>query len=269
MADQVLLPKFRKPPVSEVAVGVQFRTPELTPVHLGLYYQRVRTRFPVVQVLPPLAPVFELFGPAPTLSLSFPVAGPRMWFITSEGTALIQLQTGRLFFNWRGGVNGGLYPHFDAVREEFLRALDELEVLAIDENLGSVSADQCEVVYVNPLPANATGVSVSEPERIFRTLSGHSGSEWSKKLEDVALNVRYRFDDADGNPFGRLTVALTSGWAADGSLGFQLELTARGRPLGPGREGIIAFQDYAHDAIVRCFTGLTTPDMHERWERYQ
>jgi uncharacterized protein (TIGR04255 family) len=46
------LPRFRKPPVSEVAVGIQFSGPTLTPVHLGLYYQRVKARFPKVQVQP-------------------------------------------------------------------------------------------------------------------------------------------------------------------------------------------------------------------------
>src|SRR5208282_5564239 len=107
--DPSLLPKFRKPPVSEVALGVQFSMPDLTPVHLGLYYQRVRSRFPTVQVQPPLPPAFETFGPAPTLSFSFPLMGlpsPRMWFVADGGASLIQLQAGRLFFNWRGGVVG-------------------------------------------------------------------------------------------------------------------------------------------------------------------
>lgn len=270
MAAQPPLPRFRKPPVSEVAFGVQFSTPNLTPVHLGLYYQRVKARFPVVQVHPPLPPVFETFGPNPILTLSFPPVGlPRVWFVADDGTSLIQLQAGRLLFNWRGGTDRVAYPHFSAVKAEFVRALDELEELVRSEGLGEVVVNQCELVYVNPLPAASTGVPVSAPEGVFRTWSANLGEEWNKPPEDVAFNVRYRFDDADGKPFGRLTVALSSGWGPEGSPGFQFELTARGVPRGPGRDGVTAFHDHAHQAIVRCFTGLTTPEMHKHWERYQ
>jgi uncharacterized protein (TIGR04255 family) len=273
MADPApALPKFRKPPLSEVAVGVQFGTPHLTPVHLGLYYQRVKERFPTVQVYPPLPPAFETFGPAPMLSIPLGMMGapsPRMWFVAGDTASLIQLQAGRLFFNWRGGADRSTYPHFDAVREGFLFALDELYALGASEGLGDVAVQQCELVYVNPLPTDDTGVPPSAPEALIRAWTADLGSEWQEPIEDLAFNARYRLNDAQGEPFGRLAVALTSGWASDGQPGFQLELTARGRPIGAGRDGINAFHDRAHKAIVRCFAAYTTPMMHERWERYQ
>jgi uncharacterized protein (TIGR04255 family) len=264
------LPKFRKPPLSEVAVGVQFGNPQLTPVHLGLYYQRVKARFPMVQVYPPLPPAFETFGSSPTLSVGI-MGGPmpRMWFVASDDASLIQLQAGRLFFNWRGGTDRVTYPHFQAVRAEFLFALEELNALSRDEGLGEMTVQQCELVYVNPLPTIDTGVPLSAPEALFRPWSADLGPEWQEPIEDVSFNARYRLDDPDGEPFGRLTVAVTSGWGPGGAPGFQFELTARGKPLGSGRDGIDAFHDYAHQAIVRCFTALTTPAMHECWERYQ
>ena len=272
MAVQTPLPRFRKPPVSEVAVGVQFGTPTLNPVHLGLFYQRVRAKFPNIQVQPPLSPASETFGPAPPVPFAFPMIGalsPRLWFVSDDDTSLIQLQADRLIFNWRSGAEHSSYPHFDAVRTAFLSALDDLEAVASSENLGDVAVNQCEVIYVNPLPTVATGVLASMPERVLRTWNRNPGKEWEEPLEDLSFNARYRLEDADGQPFGRLTVGLTSGWGSDGSPVFQLGLTARGVPRGAGRDGVIAFHEYAHQAIVRCFTGLTTPEMHERWERYQ
>ena len=62
MIDQSPLPRFTNPPVSEVAIGVQFEAPMLTPVHLGLFYQSVKARFPTVAVRAPLQPYFETFG---------------------------------------------------------------------------------------------------------------------------------------------------------------------------------------------------------------
>src|ERR1700730_19364467 len=71
MIDQSPLPRFRNPPVSEVAIGVQFEAPMLTPVHLGLFYQSVKARFPTVAVQAPLQPYFETFGSGPLVGFDY------------------------------------------------------------------------------------------------------------------------------------------------------------------------------------------------------
>jgi len=274
MNDEVPLPRFRNPPVSEVAVGVQFPA-ALNPVHLGLYYQRVKANFPSVQVQPPIAPTFETFGAAPIVAFGIPLPTfglqPRMWFISNDDDSLIQLQSDRLVFNWRGGLRGSRYPHFDKVYAGFAKALDELEMLAEAEGIAAaISVNQCEVTYVNPLPTANTGVSLSEPAKIFRVWSDSLGVEWKEPQEDLSFTVRYRLNDEEGKPFGRLTAAVVSSSAAPNiAPGFQLEMTARGVPLGTGREGITSFHDHAHRAIVRTFAALITPEMHKLWERYQ
>ena len=91
-----------------------------------------------------------------------------------------------------------------------MKAFDELEALSRNERLGDVVINQCELVYVNPLPVSATGVPISEPHRIFRIWSDACGEE-REPPEDLGFNIRYRFNDKDGNPFGCLTAALSSG----------------------------------------------------------
>lgn len=276
MSQQSSLPRFRKPPVSEVVIGVQFQTPILTPIHLGLFYQKIKERFPVVAVQPPLQPTFETFETIPAMMLQMPfpfmgmgVASPRMWFSSQDGSSLVQLQAGRLNFNWRGGAGRSAYPHFDKVQSEFMKTLDELNTLVLSEGLPEPDVNQCELVYVNPLPYNATGVSLSEPQKIFGIWGGVQGDEWTSTPEDVMFVARYRFNDKDGNPFGRLTASVASGVGGDGTPAFHLEMTARGRPIGEGRTGIVEFHQHAHEAIVRCFAAITTSEMHARWERYQ
>jgi len=266
------LPRFRKPPVSEVALGVQFPS-ILNPVHLGLYYQRVKSRFPKIQMQPPVPPVFETFGtsgpPGPQFAFTYGIGmQPRMWFLSDDDDFLIQLQSDRLLVNWRGGGQGAPYPHFDAVQAVFTKALDELEFVAHDEKI-SINVNQCEVVYINPVLTAITGVPLSEPQRIFRVCSAERGPEWQEPLEQISCNVRYQLKDQTGTPYGRLTVTLASGAAADQSPAFQLELTARGFPQGTGRDGIAAFHKQGHRAIVQCFAAITTPEMHKLWERYQ
>ena len=176
----------------------------LTPVQLGLFYQSVKARFPTVAVQPPLQPYFETFGSGPMQQIPFQVLGgaasfqPRMWFVSADEASLIQLQSGRLFFNWRGGSQQNAYPHFNAVQSEFMKAFDELEALSRNERLGEVIINQCKLAYVNPLPISVTGVPLSEPQRIFRIWSGASGEEWRELPEDLSFNVRYRFNDKDG-----------------------------------------------------------------------
>jgi uncharacterized protein (TIGR04255 family) len=175
-----------------------------------------------------------------------------MWFMSADDNLLIQLQSDRLFFNWRGGLQGTTYPHFATVQKEFTIALDKLEVLLAAEGK-ALAVNQCEVTYINIILA-----------------SHQLGPEWRTPLEDVSFTARYRLTDAVGNPFGRLIAALSAGLAgAEQSPSFQLELTARGLPQGEGRQGIAAFQDKGHQAIVRYFASVTTPDMHTLWERYQ
>jgi len=271
--DDAFFPRFRKPPVSEVALGIQFPA-VLNPVHLGLYYQRVKSSFPKVQVQPPIAAAFETFAPSP-IALPMPMIAmglvqPRMWFLSEDENSLIQLQSDRLLFNWRGGLQGSPYPHFDAVHSEFTKAYDVLKTLAEAEGISGLTANQCEVLYVNPLPTANTGVGLSEPEKIFRIYSNQLGVEWREPQEDLSFTLRYRLNDTDGNPFGRLTAAvLSSGSAPHIAPGFQLEMIARGVPQGHGHAGIRGFHDLGHRAIVRCFASITTPEMHELWERYQ
>jgi uncharacterized protein (TIGR04255 family) len=272
MNGEAALPRFRKPPVSEVAVGVQFPA-LLNPVHLGLYYHRVKARFPKLQVHAAIPPSFETFGEAPTVTFSIQMPlglQQRMWFLSEDENSLIQLQSDRLIFNWRGGSSASPYPHFEAVYGEFVKAFDELETLAKAEGITGIAVNQCEVTYVNPLPSASTEVPMSEPEKIFNIWTDARGAEWKEPPEDLSFTVRYRLNDGEGKPIGRLTVALSSLVSVPQiSPGFQLQMTARGVPKGEGREGVAAFHDHAHQAIVRCFAAITTPEMHKLWERYQ
>ncbi len=256
--------------MSEVAVGVQFPA-VLNPVHLGLYYQRTKARFPKIQVQPPLTPSFETFGGPQIMSFGvvMPPVGlqPRMWFMSADENSLIQLQGDRLLFNWRGGVQGSPYPHFETVYAEFTNALDELETLAAAEGITAIAADvnQCEVLYVNPLLTANTGVPLSAPEKIFRVWSDKLGVEWQEPLEDMSFTLRYRLNGEDGKPFGMLgkvtlgriitsSVAVTS-WNPDqGTLGSQRQSLSQ-QPLTalaleePLRVKIEQFREALRDAL--------------------
>lgn len=275
------LPRFRLPPVDEVAVGIQFALPGLLPTHYGAFYDRVKSEFPGVQALAPLPPIGEVFAAQDrTVNLGMsPLAQfasgwppwPRALFVSTDDCSVIQLQRDRLYFNWRHRPEQAekKYRHYEHLRDGFSKAYGVLEALATEQSLGSIDPSMCEISYVNPLPLAVTGVGPSTPEEMFRVWSADVGKEWRAPLEDLAFVARYPFLDDAAKPFGRLTANMSTVVGQANVPQMRLELTARGMPRGVGLDGVLAFHDIGHAAIVRCFAAITTPAMHARWERYQ
>jgi hypothetical protein len=87
-------------------------------------------------------------------------------------------------------------------------------------------------------------------------------------VEDATLSWRYVI--REGKAFvGRLHVSFQPAYHSKGGKDveiFVLTLTARGKPLGKGIDGAVAFLDLGHEWIVRGFKELTTPAMHQIWQ---
>jgi uncharacterized protein (TIGR04255 family) len=275
------LPSFHRPPVDEVAVGVQFNLEGFLPTHYGSFHDRVKSEFPGVQALPPLPPINDSFStPTGAINLSLsPLAQlasgwppwPRALFVSADDCSIIQLQRDRLYFNWRQRPiqEEKEYRRYSHLRSGFSAAYSAFETWAAEQRLGPVAPTYCEIVYVNPLPFAATGVGPSEPDRVFRVWSKDVGEEWKEPPEGLAFTSRYQLHDDAGEPCGRLTVTMSTAVGHDSVSEMRLELAARGTPRGAGLDGILAFHDIGHAAIVRCFAAITTPAMHARWDRHQ
>jgi uncharacterized protein (TIGR04255 family) len=221
-----------------------------------------------VQVLPPLPPELDFFPtpsqPQPIFPpLFFGIGTPRVLFVSSDDASLVQLQSDRLYFNWRRR-SASTYPHYASVRDGFAKAYAAFEAVIADDDQGMVEPIQSDVFYTNPLPLSEIGVGASSPEKVFTSWNIGAGDEWQNPLEDLSFNARYRLIDEAGQISGRL-VATMSTISADQ---MQFVLTARGIPKAPNLDGAIASLDIGHVAIVRCFTAMTTKEMHERWGRY-
>jgi uncharacterized protein (TIGR04255 family) len=267
------LPKFRRPPLIEVVHGVQFRQLPMTIAHPGLFYLRVRDRYPQTQTVVALPPTRETFDDSPML-LHLGFVGqdeiPRAWFVSNDDATLIQLQRDRLLLNWRRGAQSAEYPHFEAVSDEFQRIYADLEAFAAENNLGEVQPTQCEVTYVNHLHAPAARGDRPDPASIIRLLNAQVGPEWQLPIDDLSFTARYLLPGEGGRPIGRLTATLATLISSGGGEAvLQLDITARGSPEGTGLDAVVAFHNMAHKHIVHCFTGITTRAAHEKWDRWQ
>jgi uncharacterized protein (TIGR04255 family) len=266
----VSLPEYERPPVHEVVLGVHFKAIErFGGPYIGLLWQEFRSQFGKLQEQMPLSFRLERFGlpeppQPPKLELLDNVA-PRIWFVNDQETQLLQAQQDWFSHNWRKLKDDDEYPRYARLRASFHDELEKLIVFLEREHLGKLEPLQCEVTYVNYILMD-NGEALGDLLTVFKP---DFSDEFLKKPENANLSLRFVIPEAD-KPIGRLhIVAEPVVMLKTRASGFQLTLTARGKPAGDDPAAIFSLLDKGHEWIVRGFTSITTTNMHEKWGRTQ
>ena len=266
-------PEFERPPLAQVALGVRFEPlSDFTAAHAGIFWGRVRDRFPRIQEQSPLELPIEQppgVGEAPPLiqvrTMLVPPP-PRSWLLNREGTELVQIQNDFFAHNWRKVSGEDSYPRYRHIREQFCQDYETLASFVIDEKLGDILPIQCELSYVNHMDTEDVGDIGSRVGDVIKPWAPEYDRLVGAPLEDVQVAVRHLIQDQDGAFAGRLHVQAQSAIRRrDAKRILVLSLVARGGPLGTGLDGVLAFLDRGHDAIVHGFVELTTDEMHKSW----
>jgi uncharacterized protein (TIGR04255 family) len=268
-------PDFAHPPVVEVALGVQFDDlPGLNAFQTAAFWaEHLKAELPDVAEQPPVVNVQETFGQPARQATSLSVqAGPpplRFWMSNTGRTGLVQIQRNRFVFNWRRGqVAGSEYPRYPFVKGEFQRHFGAFVEFVTRRGLGEFAFNQCEVTYVNEMRA-PTGGSGHAFVGDFLALHGSTNGEFLGGIESAETTYHYVMVEAGNDePVGRLHASASPRLRADSMEAvYLLQMVARGRPLGLGPEGVVAFLDLGREYIVRGFADITTRRMHEVWGR--
>lgn len=268
MPRPVDLPDFKKPPLHEVVIGIQFQPPiGYTQILAGKVRALFEDRFPDVQELPNLPPQFETFGTAAIQQsgLMFVSSSQhnRYWFCSNKDpTQLIQFQQDRLLHNWRK-VEGypSEYPRFEKMYENFEFETKKLELFFRTLSPQSLICNQVEISYVNHI-------------MLDRDNFGTAASDYLKMCnfqdicaDDCTASYRRALTEADGNARRRLIFDLQTGVAAEGRKILVITLTVRGAPVWPTLESSLDFLRQGRETIVREFASITTHSAHRLWER--
>lgn len=265
------LPDFGAPPVTEVAVSLQFQQiSKFGVVDVGPLWEQFRDRFGRVEYHPPLAPTFETFGlpqgAMPPFLMNFGILPlvPRCWFVDQGGAEVLQFQTDRLIHNWRKAEVNSIYPRYEHIRARFADEMQCLQTFLDERDFGPLLPNQCELTYINVvrLPegvADQTSEVFANWRAIPTPVLGN--------FEDVAFTCRFRILDQAGEPIGRIIAQASPGLDAEGLPIIQLTLVGRGGPAAPSLEAALDFFDIARERIVCGFAELTTTKMHEIWKR--
>ncbi|MCC6680637.1 MAG: TIGR04255 family protein [Phycisphaeraceae bacterium] len=271
------LPDYNHPPLVEVVLSVQFdELIEFSLPHFGLLWQKkYRSQFPRTEIHPPLNISTERFGvrsssrPVVKLEMLEPPPLPRLWMLNDESGGLIQIQTNRIAYNWR--KTRGEYPHYETIRPKFELALREFCSFVEEENLGNVTPNQCEITYVNHIERHGVWEHHGQVEKVFNFWS-HSqhATGLPNTPENVTFSINYILPSPTGIPRGRLHVSMKPVFTRDNAEPlFELKLTVRGYPGDQSPRDCLDFMDQGHNSIVRGFTAITTPAMHDAWGRKQ
>lgn len=265
------LPEFGSPPVVETSIGFQFEgLVGFKGLHAATFWSRIRDEFPILEEHPPLDPVFETFGPrsnrleTPEIRFVTGPMQPRLFFVSADGSELVQLQSDRLFFNWRRQPSAVQYPRYGHVRDRLSDMIKVLSEWAAEEGLGSPKPTQAEAIYVNAIPLKKPDGSECGLSFYFQWLEGLMGT-----TEDGIFRFRRRLENERGEPVARLNFQLGYGTDEESSRQVTLNLHVRGQPPAPTFDDCLAMIDAEREIIVRTFTQITSAEAHKVWERQQ
>lgn len=267
------LPSFGKPPVAETVLGLQFDPiPAFSNAHLGAFWKRLGVDWPTVVDAPALEPQRERFGAESQWAATglfdirlSPMIGVRLQLRNAAGDRMVQVQNGRLHYNWVGHA-GNPYVRYKVVRSEFAAVAKVFWAFLAEEQLGAPRPNQWEVTYVNHIGKGTVWKSPDDWQNVFH--AGLVPSIRSAKLESIGGEWHYEIEPQRG----RLHVQLQHGRTVslDGPEALILTLTARGPIAAGGGEPVqAAFDtglDTGHAVIVKSFAEMISAAARDHWE---
>jgi len=270
----IKLPKFAKPPVSEVAFSVTFSPLEKwRSAHAGVYWAGINEKYPATEVHGPLPSQIETFDAdsnlktTQTVQIQFPTPeSQRYWFLTDPPVRLVQVQRDRFVFNWRLVKGDEKYPGYDNdIRPEFEAEWRGFTQFLSKQNIGVPNVLQCDVTYVNDLVRGQHWQNMQDALALLSFWCSKGTEQFLPQPETGNFSGSYLIGTE-----GRLHFLVQRALRAiDGKEIVQMQLTGRSNPKSGSTDDVMSCVDVLHEWIVRGFTDMTSKKAHEIWERVQ
>ncbi len=265
------LPSFALPPVVEVALSLAFRpvarlrTIELVRLWDALFFKE----FPRGEEQQPYQMPIERFDRAVALQqvglqFSAGLPTPRLLLHSPGGDQTIQLQNNYFARNWRKADQGAypVYPRYPRLEVPFAADLSKLESYLSSRKLGGFEPVQCELTYINHIENRSGKPDLGD---ILTLVSREPSADDADERESMRVAAQYLISQ-DGIGLGRIHVSADPAVRrSDNASITVLKLTARGKPIGDGIEGVLRFLRLAHIRTVATFVAITRTEMHQQW----
>jgi len=265
MKRPIHLPDYDEPPLTEVALGVQFApVSEYKSVYSSKVWELFKEDFPKLQEFPLAETQFETFGginvqPSFQLQVGAPPVGSLLWFISNDENHILQFQPNRLVTNWRKQKNSQPYPRFEGIAKSFEKNLQTLAEHFDSSFNCQIDINQAEVAYVNIIPVG----DFSKANDWFSLWTGGN-----LNIESLSTNFTEVILDESNKPFARLRYDIQSVFSHDGkNKAFKLSLVYKGKPTQNDIESAMKFIELGREMIVSRFDHITTDKAHQIWEK--
>lgn len=266
------LPKFNKPPVVEMVLGVEFaQLIRWSIPHYGLFWAKIRDQYQHYSVREPLISQIETFGGQgkQEITLEFPIVGPppiRCWYANDKQDWLIQVQQDRFIQNWRKRPPNASYSHYSLVRERFESELQRFREFVKAEEIGELHMRQCEVTYFNHIePAEGQSINTAMSD-IFPCWAGDAAKNELPSPESAALNAGYVIPENRG----RMHISVQPVFRhSDAKDILQMTVSTKVIPTGSDLAAVLEALDLGHEWAVKGFAEFTSAKIHDFWERKQ
>jgi uncharacterized protein (TIGR04255 family) len=256
---------YKNPPIGEVAFGLGFSPlGGLRASHYGLFWNQIRDDFPETDdQLPLIAPEQLQFGGPFN---RYPLPLPRTWYVHRDRNLLIQLQSNRIWLNWRRLGANSEYPHFPALLEAFQKIVGHLRESIRAANVGLLVPAGYELTYVNHIPLAEPWARYDEIGRFMRDVSWHQNGRMLPRPQAIGWNANFIVDGI------RVVADVKSAKEQTGEQRsiFVFELRASSIDSAPSTEAL-ADADFdwyrrAHTVLNNAFEDLTTPEArNDQW----
>ena len=270
ISDEVL-PRFDNPPVVETVLGVFFRRlEEFTTVHQGIFWDRCfHSKFPKLEERPAVDEFREQFGeellkPGPPIRWEVSDRPParRLWAASESGEHVVQIQKNAMLANWlKAGEKSAYRPYLEK-RQEFAEQLDQLDQFIDEEQIGRIEPTSCVVTYINHIEFEGVANMAPTVAQTLTAWSNQTSDGWLPEPDKVTLRFAFPMPDNLGRLNANISPAVRR---RDNKQMLRLDLTARGPVAGRELKDAMDWIDLGHEWVVRGFTSLTEPEMHNVW----
>lgn len=264
------LPDFERPPLDEVALGVQFDPIEgFGSAHIGAFWNQSESRWTRAVEVAPAGQSQEIVGDAghwtlPVLRLELhDRIDVRVQLTNESGDRMLQIENGWLVYNWRGARTNQPYPRYGVIRREFDGHLAALRRFLESMRLPAPRPNLWEVTYVNPIERGTNWNRPDDWPAIVPSLIGGppsvAGGSWR------SMQGRWTFDLSERPARLHVAVQHAVRQQPSGVEVLLLKLTARG-PIRTAEDLELGDAlDFGHRSVVRAFEGLTSTQARRQW----
>lgn len=261
-------PDWKRPPVIEVVLGVQFAPlAKLSNGHLGWFWGEMQGEFPTSDDVPPIEQEIGAFDSVP---FGFPAIGlrpsrgdARLRMTSADGTRMIQVQNGWLIVNWMKKGDTA-YPGYTGVRSLLDSTMERFGRFLERRELGVMRPNIWEVTYIDHIPAGTVWNTLADLPRVFPGLFG-GGPCANGEIESINAAWSFRLSPRPGRL--RLSVRSARTVAEPERDVLRVQSVARG-PIEPDNAGSLDDGlNFGRSSVVDTFVGLASNEARQYWKQ--